>query len=157
MDNSYARAYTEVLEIIRHFPEEDIKKISETKLEFLRMNRDKDYFFVIDPEKDLSEQNISREANAVMVNIYKEFFASEEQNRIIDSMLTQNSLKEERLKREKYNPDDLFKKEEPKVENIVEEQAENVEPKQETTALVEVKEEGFFKRFLAYMRNLIFG
>lgn len=75
----YAKAYTEVLEIIKHFPEEEYNKIPKEKIEFYKDNKDKDYVFVINPEIDLSEQNISPEANAIIVNLFRDYFATEEQ------------------------------------------------------------------------------
>ena len=43
----YAKAYTEVLEIIKHFPEEEYNKIPKEKIEFYKANRDKNYNFTI--------------------------------------------------------------------------------------------------------------
>ena len=65
INNTYAKAYTEILEIIKHFSEEDYSKIPEEKIEFYKKNMDVNYKFTINPEIDLSEQNISKEANAI--------------------------------------------------------------------------------------------
>ena len=107
----YAKAYTEVLEIIKHFPEEEYNKIPKEKIEFYKDNRDKDYNFTINPEIDLSEQNISAEANSIIVNLFRDYFATEEQKIKIKEILDLNQKKEEQEKKEKYNPDDIFKKE----------------------------------------------
>ena len=109
INNAYAKAYTEVLEIIKHFSEEDYAKIPEEKIEFYKKNMDTNYKFTIDPEIDLSEQNISKEANAVIVNLFREYFATEEQKVKINEILELNRLKSEKEKREKYNPEDIFK------------------------------------------------
>ena len=79
INNKYARAYKEVLEIIKYFPEEEYNKIPKEKIEFYKENMDKDYDFTIDPLIDLSEQNISREANAIIVNFFMDYYATEEQ------------------------------------------------------------------------------
>ena len=109
INNTYAKAYTEILEIIKHFSEEDYSKIPEEKIEFYKKNMDVNYKFTIDPEIDLSEQNISKEANAIIVNLFREYFATEEQKKKISEILELNQLKLEREKREKYNPVDIFK------------------------------------------------
>ena len=70
-DNLYAKACTEVLEILSHFSEEDFSKIPSDKIEFFEKNKDKDYEYKIDPEIDLSKQYISDEANAIIVGLYK--------------------------------------------------------------------------------------
>ena len=143
----YAKAYTEVLEIIKHFPEEEYNKIPKEKIEFYKDNKDNDYVFVINPEIDLSEQNISPEANAIIVNLFRDYFATEEQKVKIKEILDLNQKKEEQEKREKYNPDDIFKKANKNTEITNIETSEN----NTNTALIEYKE-SFFSRF----KNFIF-
>ena len=87
INSTYSRAYTEVLEIIKYFPEEEYAKIPEEKIEFYKNNMDKDYVFLINPEIDLSEQNISSEANAIIVNLFRDYFATEEQKAKIKEIL----------------------------------------------------------------------
>ena len=146
MSSIYAMACTEALEIIKYFPKKDYEKISPTRIQFLEMNKDKDYKFSINPNEDLSSQNISRGANAILVSIYKEYFADEEQKEKIDEILKLNSKKAEAVKSEMYNPDNLFKKEE--TEKEIKEET----PTQE--ALVEIEKENFFKRFIAFVKGL---
>ena len=43
---------------------------------------DQNYIFTINPEIDLSEQNISPEANAIIINLFTDYFATEEQKNI---------------------------------------------------------------------------
>lgn len=119
MSNAYSKAYVEVLEIISHFSEEDFKKIPKSKIDFYNENKDNEYEFKINPNIDLNEQNISREANAILVALYRDYFATENQKQILEKLLKQNEQKEEEKKREKYNPDDIFKKdkEDSKIEN----------------------------------------
>ena len=143
----YARAYTEVLEIIKYFPEEEYTKIPEEKIEFYKNNMDKDYDFTINPEIDLSEQNISKEANAIIVNLFTNYFATEEQKVKIKEILDLNQKKEEEEKREKYNQDNIFKNKNTKAQIINQEIPQN----STNTALIEYKET-FFTRF----KNFIF-
>lgn len=119
MSNAYSKAYVEVLEIISHFSEEDFKKIPKSEIDFYNENKDNEYEFKINPNIDLNEQNISREANAILVALYRDYFATENQKQILEKLLKQNEQKEEEKKREKYNPDDIFKKdkEDSKIEN----------------------------------------
>ena len=119
MSNAYSKAYVEVLEIISHFSEEDFKKIPKSEIDFYNENKDNEYEFKINPNIDLNEQNISREANAILVALYRDYFATENQKQILEKLLKQNEQKEEEKKREKYNPDDIFKKDkkDSKIEN----------------------------------------
>jgi len=116
VNSTYAKAYTEVLEIIKYFSKEDYDKIPKEKIEFYKNNMDKNYSFTINPEIDLSEQNISPEANAIIVNLFTNYYATEEQKIKIKEILYINQKKEEQDKRKKYNPDDLFKEVNKKIE-----------------------------------------
>ena len=110
INNIYAKAYTEVIEILKYFPKEDFDKIPLEKIEFYKNNMDKNYSFIIKPEISLEEQNISSEANAIIINLYVNYLATEEQKIEIKKILNLNQEKEEIEKRKKYSPDDLFEK-----------------------------------------------
>lgn len=109
VDIEYAKAYTEVLEILSHLSQEEYAKIPLEKIRFYKKNMDKNYSFKIDPKKDLAEQNISKKANAIIINLYRDYFATEEQNQKIKEILYCNQKKIEQEKSEKYNPDAIFK------------------------------------------------
>ena len=146
INSTYAKAYTEVLEIIKYFPEEEYAKIPKEKIDFYKSNMDKDYVFSINPGIDLSEQNISPEANAVIVNLFTDYYATEEQKVKIKEILDINQKKEEQEKREKYDPDNIFKK-------VDKGETTNLgNPESNTnTELIEYKK-SFFTRF----KNFIF-
>lgn len=134
MNNKYAKAYTEVLEIIKYFPKEEYNKIPNEKIEFYKNNMDKNYNFIINPREDLSNQNISAEANAIIINLFRDYFATEEQKTKIKEILELNQRKKEQEKREKYNPDNLFINKESKIESI-----------ENSVAMIEHKESIFTK------------
>ena len=102
INSKYAKAYTEVLEVIKYFSEEDYNKIPKKKIEFYKENMDKNYDFTINPDIDLSEQNISPEANAIMITLYRDHFATEEQKEKIKEILELNEKKADQEKRKKY-------------------------------------------------------
>lgn len=148
MGNKYSRAYVQVLEIIKYFPENEYNKIPKEKIEFLKENMDKDYNFTIDPKIELAKQNISKETNAIIVSLYLDYFATEEQKIKIKEILYLNERKAEQEKREIYNPDNLFKKDTSEKNNIVPQ--EHVEQ----TSLVEYKET-FFNKFKQFILKLL--
>lgn len=139
MSITSSKVYTEVLELLRHIPYEEYYKIPNSKIEFFKNNMDIDYKFTINPEIDLSEQNISQEANAVIINLFNDYFTTEEQKVKIKEILDINQKKKEEEKREKYNPDDIFKKYHKENNSVV--TTEN----NTSTPLVEYKE-SFFKK-----------
>ena len=108
MSSKYAKAYTEVVAILNNLADEEYSKIPEKEIEFYKNNMDKEYNYCLDPEKSLAEQNISIEANAILVTIFRDYFASEKQKETLNNILIQNQNKDNDKKREKYNPDNLF-------------------------------------------------
>jgi hypothetical protein len=118
IERRYAKAYTEVLEIISYFPREEYLKIPEERIQFYKNNMDPNYSFKINPLIDLSCQNISCEANAIIITLFRDYFANEEQKIKIKERLILNQNKKEEEKRKIYNPEDLFKQRKQIEENI---------------------------------------
>ena len=144
INNTYAKAYVEVLEILKYFPKKDFMKIPTKKIEFYKKNIDKNYIFTINPKVDLSKQNISKEANAIIVNLYSDYFASDEQKVKIQEILELNQRKAEQEKEKKYNQENLFRKHD-KHKTI------NKETPVNNTMLLEYKEP-----FLTKLKKVIF-
>ena len=110
MTAQYKKAYTEVMEILNHLPEEEYYKIQKEKIDFYRENMDKDYIYTINPRLELSKQSISKEANAILISLFRDYFATEKQKRILKNLLNQNQERLEQAKREIYSSDNIFKK-----------------------------------------------
>ena len=144
-NNKYAKAYKEVLEIIKYFPEEEYNKIPKEKIEFYNKNMDQEYEFAINPSIDLGKQNISNEANAIIVKLFQDYYATESQKVKIKEILELNEKKKEQKIREKYSPDDLFNN-----KNIY----ENVQKcKSQENALIKYKEK-FCTKFKNFIMKL---
>lgn len=141
---NYACAYREVIEILRYTAQEDVDKIPNEKIMLWLDNMNKDYDFKIDPEKTLDEQNISKEAKAILANIFKQYWATEYQKQRIEEKEKYDLEQIEKEKYEKYNPNDLFKKKQQNDEEIS--VSENV-------ALIEYKE-SFFTKILNKIKNI---
>ncbi len=145
MNNEYSKAYTEVLEIINHFSEDEYKKIPREKIDFFEKNKDKDYNFQINPNADLAEQNISQNANAILVSLFRDYFATDNQKKILKNLLKQNQEKIEIEKHEKYNPDNIFN-------NRV--NTEKLMDSKEELALVEIKDQTWYKKILDFFKSI---
>lgn len=122
INNVYAKSYTEVLTLLKCLSKEEYSKIPKKEIDFLEENCDKEYNFEIDKSKDLTEQNVSREANAVIVVLFRKYFASDEQKEKLKTILMQNYRKDEEQKRQLYGNKDIFKKkdEQPKEAQMIE-------------------------------------
>lgn len=105
MNNSYANSYVEVLEILKHIPDNEYKKIPEEKIRFYEKNKNKDYNFIYNTK---NFEQISRKTKAIIVNLYKDYIASDEESKKVDDILKLNSQKLEIEKNRKYNQNDIF-------------------------------------------------
>lgn len=148
MITAYKRAYTEVIEIIKYFPNEEYAKIPLEKINYYKENMDKDYNFKINPNIELEKQNISREANAILVTLFNDYFATDRQKEILNNLLKQNQQILEELKQEKYNPSNLFMQSKTQQQNKVTIQENNSE-----NSLIEIKE-NFFTKFINFIKNI---
>lgn len=150
-NDKYAKAYTEVLEIIKYLPKNEYDKIEKEKINFFEDNKDNSYKFSINPNLPLDEQNISIEANSIIIVLFRDYFATENQKEKLNTILKQNEDKYQVEIRNKYNPDDIFKNKRFKImETNTNEEIKN------TDLPIEIKKENFFKKFIAYIKNLIF-
>ena len=148
MDKKYAKAYTEVIEILKHIPKEEYNKIPETEIQFYENNCDKNYKYVYDENKTIKEQPISREANAVIISIYMNYFANEKQKGIINEILKQNSINAENEKKKKYDINNGSSDEDSSNENDKKNTSENLPIE------INDKKENFIKKIINKIKKL---
>ena len=82
-DIQYANAYTEVLDILKYISKEDYEKIPKSKIKVFEENSNKNYHFTYDENKTLDEQNVSEIAKMIIAILYRDYWATIEQNRQI--------------------------------------------------------------------------
>ncbi len=138
----YAMAYTEVSEILKYVPDEDVNKIPKEKLEFYKSNMDNEYSYKLDMTKEFEEQEMSDITKAILANIFRDYWATPYQKEIIEEKEKYDLEKLEEEKREKYNPDNIFKN---KLEETV---VEN------TNLPAEIKKETFFKKLISFIKGV---
>ena len=147
MKENYPKAYTEVLEILKYMPKEEVNKIPKEMIEMFETKRDKSYIFKVKEVDDFADLNILDETEAIFVNIFRDYWATPEQKKKIIEKQDNDKSIIEKEKMEKYNPDNIFKKSEKLKPNI------NTEDNKEETSLVEVKE-NFFIKFIDFIKNI---
>ena len=106
----YKRANSEILEIIKYLPLKEQKMIPQEKIDFYERNKDQSYSFKYDPQKSLNEQNVLRETKALIVALFRDVFATEEQKEKLKIVLAQNEQKYQEELSKKYTYDGLFDK-----------------------------------------------
>ncbi len=105
---NYSKAYTEVLEIMTYLPEEEQRKIPVERIEFYFENRDKEYDFHYDETIPFDEQKILPETQAIIVTLFRDYFATDEQKEKLEEILKHNEIIEQRAIDEKFYYEDIF-------------------------------------------------
>lgn len=110
VNTSYANAYKEVLTVINNLTKEDYEKIPQKYIEFLETNCNNDYDFEYNTSKSFEEQELLEETKLILFGLFEKFGATDTQQAKIKAYKTNYNNKLEEQKREKYNPNDIFKK-----------------------------------------------
>ena len=141
MEDKYPKAYKQVIEILKYVPQESVDKIPKEMIKTFKINMDDKYDFKIDISKSFEEQDIFEETKAILANIFRDYWATPEQKeRILEKERNEREI-EENIKREKYNPDNLFKKKQKVIQ-----QNEEIQ----SNLPVEIKKENSMKRLLIF-------
>lgn len=141
MENNLSKAYSEVLEILSYMEQKYVDKIPQKLLDLFNEEKNKDYIPNINPNISLAEQGLQRKTLALLAMLNLNYWCeNEEEKQEMLKMYSENDKKREEEIREKYNPDNLFKK---KEQIIVDN-----EVKQENTQLIEYKEKNIFKKII---------
>lgn len=141
----YSLAISETLDILDHTKKEDVDKISTRFLNFLKENASKTYVSCLDFSKPLKEMNLNQKTIGILSVINKKFWCNDEERNKFEMKLKQNESEHQNELREKYNPDNLFKKNTVNYSNV---------PSNQESALIEVKELNIFQKFLDKIKHL---
>lgn len=112
MKQEYKEAFTEVIEIIKMMPNELANKIPSKFKEMLEDESDKEYNPNI--QEPLEQQKLKNETIIILGLIYRDFLCPPDEKRKLQEkdakklQEVQKNIEDE--VRQKYNPDDLFKK-----------------------------------------------
>ncbi len=124
-------AYSEVYAILNLMSWSSINKIPEKIWENIENKRDKDRVIEIN---NIEEYQTSEQANKVLAVLYKDYFATDEEKKVIQAKEKILEKKEQEELYKKFNPDNLFKNKASKVETV-----------ENSVAMVEYKESIFTK------------
>lgn len=104
----YTKAYTELLEILKYVSKSSLEKIPKENLEMYELNRDKNYNYEYNNNLEFEEQKMSKLTRILIANIYIQYWASEEERKVLKQRDKEELEKIEIEKRNMYNPDNLF-------------------------------------------------
>lgn len=74
LNREYRKACTEVLEILAHTKEDDVKKISPAFIEFLKINSDKIYAPNLDHSIKIKDMKLRKETLGILAIISEKFW-----------------------------------------------------------------------------------
>lgn len=143
MKANYPKAYTEVLEILKHMPKDDVNKIPKELIDMFEYKKDKDYQFIIDDDEDFSNIVILDETEAIMLNIFKDYWATPEQKEIFEEKQQSDLELIDEEKKKKYGVGGFDSKEK-KIERT-----EN-----DTKLPVETEKKGFYYKFINFLKKI---
>lgn len=136
-----AKAYTEVIEVLKYMSKEETDKIPRKVIQYYMDNMDINYDFRIDPKRSFSEQNLSSKAKTVLAIFYRDYWATEEQREKIKQKEKNDLYRLEVEKRKNYDVNNIFEKRQKAVQ-------------QESKALVEYKEIHWYNKVFNFMKNI---
>lgn len=105
----YANACAEVIRILDYIPYKEYKKIPKDVILHYEKNASKGCDFEYDIKCSLDEQNVSKTAKTIIAILFRDYWATLEQKNKILNYEKYEAIKEENIKKEKYNSNDIFK------------------------------------------------
>jgi len=134
-------AYAEVVEVLDNMSLEDKNKIPEKVYDFFIEKSSKDYIKHLNKNIALCDQEIREDTKEILAILLTNYWCKteNEKNNLL-KLFRANELKYQEELREKYNPDDIFRKRNQKIET-----KENIIKNE--VALVEYKESIFNRIF----------
>lgn len=138
----YADAYTEVYEILSCLNEEEYSRIPEELIEVFEENRNLDYEYEINEDQDLSKQPMLKETKAILLNIFRDYLATPEQNQKIKKWLQEDRVYLEKQKQDKYNS------------NVFENNKKYEKINNETILPVVIKKQSIFYRIINKLKRI---
>ena len=141
--NNYEKAYAEVIEVLNYIPVNEYEKIPKKYIVFMEENCSENTPFTYNIALPFNQQNISDTAKNILGMIFRLFIVEQSKKEKVSSKDKELKEQEELEKYMKYNPDNLFKK------DNTDEVLNNVQ----TKSLTETRD-SIFKKIWNKIKNL---
>lgn len=141
------QAYTEIDSFIELLDEYNRNKVPQKLRLYFKENKDIEYKKEINPNQPIKEQNLKEETLALIAMLNLKYWCkSEEEKKLLISIYRQNEIEYQKIAREKYNPDEIFKQTESDTKN---------DSKSTDTQLIEYKKDSILKKIKRFILNII--
>lgn len=111
MTREYREAAVEALDILKHTEPSQLQLIPRSFITYLQQNAASDYIANIDYSKPINEMNIKLETKGIIATICYNWWWSKEEKQEYNKLVNESKIKYQKELNEKYNPDNIFKKE----------------------------------------------
>ena len=140
MTLEYKQSLTELNTILNCMNMEYFKKIPQKFINFIQDNMDNTYKPDISKDIPIDQQNLKKDTRILLSLLYRNYWCDDEtKNRLLKEDLLVKKEYDNKLK-EKYNQDNLFKK------NLEFKDKISIKEKENVTSLVEYKKTTWYKR-----------
>ncbi len=106
----YDKAYYEVIEVLNYIPLADYNKIPKKYIRFMEENCDENGTFVYNIALPFEKQNISETAKNILGMIFRLFIVNQDKKNELNNKDKESQRLKELEKQMRYNPDNLFKR-----------------------------------------------
>ena len=123
-------------------------KIPEKLRNLYKENKDKSYTPVYDASIPIEKQSIRKETIAMIALLHLNYWCdTEDEKKELRNLFLENEKKYEKIKNEKYNPDNLFK-------NVFENKQKETEEKDEQPKYMVEYKEPFYIKIMNFLKKL---
>lgn len=105
----YSVAFSEVSEILKIFPEEELNKIPKKFIDLIEKYKKPDYKYELEKGIELHNQEMSEKTKTILSVIYRDYICTDTERAELTKEDKKREYIEEKQKRIKYNPNNIFK------------------------------------------------
>lgn len=146
-EKNFNKMCSEVLEILKCYPKEDIEKIPDKIINKLNENKDANHKVIIDPNKSIFDQPVLEETIIMMFLILRNYWSTPEEKKEIDDILKENEIRFENY----YSYKEIFNQE--NAAKINETKLNNESSKTESNSLIVREEDNFIKKVIKLIKD----
>ena len=143
VDIQTRQVYSEIDEFLSLLDEKTRNEIPTKLRELFKREKDENYKKGINTNIPINEQNLKKETLALIALLNLQYWCKDEtEKERLKQVYANNENRYQEELREKYNPDNIFKN-------------ANTEKIKEEVALVEIKEDKWYKKLFNFFRKII--
>ena len=138
------KAYREVLEILKYIPKDDYDKVPKYIIENMKKEQDTEYNFSVTEFECFEQQEMLEETEIILVVLYRDYWATDDDKKIISEIESLEKIKLESEKKEKYTP----------LNNVFE-KVGSAQEEEKSNGLLPIKQESFWKKIVKRIKNFL--